>query len=245
MKQLSIYWNWNVPATSEESLSLKDQLNSVFTDEESLSRLNYGTREEKGLENDEDVFSICSVVQPLNVEGRLKIGKFTRRPPLDAQPLLQGEILLDKVALQLHRNQVCLSLCLSLCDIHSLSFEVFRSSRFPRISRSISNTTEIFQIFPTEISFNTVRTTSRQRERDVRLFRWQWAIQVILDEQVRPRLSSFKWEKIQQTMKKTKEYRELYQKRLTHHRISRDETEQIKVGLVFSLRRRSKRVEID
>ena len=62
---------------------------------------------------------------------------------------------------------VSLPVSLSLFDIRSLFFEVFRPSRFPRISRSVSNATEILQIFPTEISFNTVRTmpekTDRQR----------------------------------------------------------------------------------
>ena len=46
--------------------------------------------------------------------------------------------------------------------------------------------------------------------------RWKFAYTVILNENIRPRLSSFKWENIKETIDRSKEYHKIYSDQLNH-----------------------------
>jgi hypothetical protein len=49
------------------------------------------------------------------------------------------------------------------------------------------------------------------------MFRWKFAYEAIVNECVRPRLASFKWETIKENIARYKEYHEIYFQQLNHH----------------------------
>jgi len=65
------------------------------------------------------------------------------------------------------------------------------------------------------------------------MFRWKFAYQSIVNEHIRPRLSSFKWENIKENLNRYKEYHQLYFQQLNNHFIKQNK-KRIQVRFIFN-----------
>jgi hypothetical protein len=76
-------------------------------------------------------------------------------------------------------------------------------------------------------------STIYHRNLDFRIiFRWKFAYTAILNEYVRPRLSSFKWENIKENLTRYKEYHLIYLKELNHYS-NKQEKQRARVRISF------------
>lgn len=65
-------------------------------------------------------------------------------------------------------------------------------------------------------------------------FRWRFACQIVLNEFVRPRLASFKWETIKENVRRYKEYQQIYLDQLNHKHIKQHQQRAKVTSFLFS-----------
>ncbi|CAF1065734.1 unnamed protein product [Adineta steineri] len=129
------------------------------------------------------------ILQPLNARAKLKIAKTAYEQNFQ-EAVLVAQIDFEDINLNINRNQYA-----DLLDL--LEFEDYLNMKTKYIKyHKILNDTQY---------------------KNASLRRWKFAYTVILNEQVRPHLASFKWENVKENLNRHKEYHELYFQQLINH----------------------------
>ncbi|CAF1398617.1 unnamed protein product [Adineta ricciae] len=129
------------------------------------------------------------ILQPLHASAKLEIARKAEKQHFQ-QPVLQSEVLFQEINLNITRSQY--SGILDLLEYHNY---------YDLKSKYIKYYTPI---------------GSSQHDKPSRR-RWKFAYNVILNEQIRPRLASYQWKNIKLHLDRSKEYYNLYYQQLTNH----------------------------
>ncbi|CAF1301171.1 unnamed protein product, partial [Rotaria sordida] len=131
--------------------------------------------------------SMTYILQPLNINIKLKMATTPREQDY-VRPVFDAKIDVHRINLNINRNQYC-----DLLDLFEFQDHLNSQSKFIKYYAMIEN-----------------NATDKPSLR-----RWKFAYTVILNEEVRPRLASYKWENIKANRDRFREYHELYYQELT------------------------------
>ncbi|CAF4045257.1 unnamed protein product, partial [Adineta steineri] len=186
-----------------ENLEVKEDSNTIYKYAEINSLTAYWNSNIKSrldLSNEEIIDDLKSdkhlkyekmnhILQPLNARAKLKIAKTAYEQNFQ-EAVLVAQIDFEDINLNINRNQYA-----DLLDL--LEFEDYLNMKTKYIKyHKILNDTQY---------------------KNASLRRWKFAYTVILNEQVRPHLASFKWENVKENLNRHKEYHELYFQQLINH----------------------------
>ncbi|CAF1526684.1 unnamed protein product, partial [Rotaria sordida] len=130
------------------------------------------------------------IIQPLNCQAKLKIAKTAQEQDF-TEAVLITNIDFEDIYLNINRNQYS-----DLLDV--LEFQDYLNMKSKYIQ------------YYTILNDNPYERIS--------LRRWKFAYTAILNEHVRPRLATFKWEVIKENLNRYKEYHEIYFQQLNHNK---------------------------
>ncbi|CAF1170061.1 unnamed protein product [Rotaria sordida] len=125
---------------------------------------------------------ITYILRPLNVNVKLKMAATSHEQDY-TRPIFDAKIDIDYISLNINRNQYC-----DLLDLLEFQNHLKLESKYIKYYSMIEN-----------------NTTDKLSVR-----RWKFAYVTILNEEVRPRLASYKWETIKTNLERFREYREVY-----------------------------------
>ncbi|CAF1201535.1 unnamed protein product [Rotaria sordida] len=141
----------------------------------------------KIVKNEQTSNSMTYILQPLNINIKLKMATTPREQDY-VRPVFDAKIDVHRINLNINRNQYC-----DLLDLFEFQDHLNSQSKFIKYYAMIEN-----------------NATDKPSLR-----RWKFAYTVILNEEVRPRLASYKWENIKANRDRFREYHELYYQELT------------------------------
>ncbi|CAF1248487.1 unnamed protein product [Rotaria sordida] len=141
----------------------------------------------KIVKNEQTSNSMTYILQPLNINIKLKMATTPREQDY-VRPVFDAKIDVHRINLNINRNQYC-----DLLDLFEFQDHLNSQSKFIKYYAMIEND-----------------ATDKPSLR-----RWKFAYTVILNEEVRPRLASYKWENIKANRDRFREYHELYYQELT------------------------------
>ncbi|CAF0900458.1 unnamed protein product [Adineta steineri] len=188
INNLSIYWNSNIQ--SRLDLSKEQIINDLKSDNHlQFPQMNY-------------------ILQPLNVQTKLKIGKTSEEENFEAK-ILDGDIQFNNIYLNINKNQYA-----DLLDF--LEYEDYLNIK--------SKHRKYYQMIDDDVQSDKIAVK-----------RWKFAYTSIVHENVRPRLISFKWENMKENLQRYKEYSEIYYNHLNHQNNKQRQQELEKQIDVFNL----------
>ncbi|CAF1105334.1 unnamed protein product [Rotaria sp. Silwood1] len=127
------------------------------------------------------------ILRPLNISVKIKVAATPHKQDY-ARPVFDAKIDLDYISLNINRNQYC-----DLLDLLEFQDHLNLELKYIKYYAMIENNT-------------TDKLTVR---------RWKFAYVAILNEEVRPRLASYKWENIKANLDRFREYHDVYYQVLT------------------------------
>ncbi|CAF4280961.1 unnamed protein product, partial [Adineta steineri] len=148
------------------------------------------------------------ILQPLNVQTKLKIGKTSEEENFEAK-ILDGDIQFNNIYLNINKNQYA-----DLLDF--LEYEDYLNIK--------SKHRKYYQMIDDDVQSDKIAVK-----------RWKFAYTSIVHENVRPRLISFKWENMKENLQRYKEYSEIYYNHLNHQNNKQRQQELEKQIDVFNL----------
>ncbi|CAF4025308.1 unnamed protein product [Rotaria sp. Silwood2] len=127
------------------------------------------------------------ILRPLNISVKIKIAATPHEQDY-ARPVFDAKIDLDYISLNINRNQYC-----DLLDLLEFQDHLNLELKYIKYYTMIDN-----------------NSTDKLSVR-----RWKFAYVAILNEEVRPRLASYKWENIKTNLDRFREYHDIYFQVLT------------------------------